>query len=79
MTFSCFPDEERFVVCGFKTMPFRFASFAGTALLVAAMFFGYMFALLVRRIRSLFSSSRHVSESVWFGFELRVKPQCEPV
>ncbi|XP_023637027.1 uncharacterized protein LOC17882766 isoform X1 [Capsella rubella] len=29
----------------------------GTALLVAAMFFGYMFALLVRRVRSLFSSS----------------------
>ncbi|KAF3503641.1 hypothetical protein F2Q69_00044833 [Brassica cretica] len=34
----------------------------GTALLVAAAFFGYMFALLVRRIRSLFSSFRHVSE-----------------
>nr|VDD33742.1 unnamed protein product [Brassica oleracea] len=31
----------------------------GTALLVAAAFFGYMFALLVRRIRSLFSSFRH--------------------
>ncbi|KAL0647906.1 hypothetical protein Bca4012_046197 [Brassica carinata] len=28
----------------------------GTALLVAAAFFGYMFALLVRRVRSLFSS-----------------------
>lgn len=31
----------------------------GTALLVAAAFFGYMFALLVRRVRSLFSSFRH--------------------
>ncbi|CAE6101940.1 unnamed protein product [Arabidopsis arenosa] len=31
----------------------------GTALLVAAVFFGYMFALLVRRVRSLFSSSGH--------------------
>ncbi|XP_024012287.1 uncharacterized protein LOC18019517 [Eutrema salsugineum] len=39
----------------------------GTALLVAAGFFGYMFALLVRRVRSLFSSSprdnmRHVAK-----------------
>ncbi|KAF8083237.1 hypothetical protein N665_0787s0019 [Sinapis alba] len=31
----------------------------GTALLVAAAFFGYMFALLVRRVRTLFSSFRH--------------------
>ncbi|KAG2245299.1 hypothetical protein Bca52824_092838 [Brassica carinata] len=31
----------------------------GTALLVAAAFFGYMFALLVRRVRSLFSSFPH--------------------
>uniref|UniRef100_M4E3Y7 Potassium transporter n=4 Tax=Brassica campestris TaxID=3711 RepID=M4E3Y7_BRACM len=31
----------------------------GTALLVAAAFFGYMLALLVRRVRSLFSSFRH--------------------
>ncbi|KAG2273916.1 hypothetical protein Bca52824_056471 [Brassica carinata] len=39
----------------------------GTALLVAAAFFGYMFALLVRRVRSLFSSfgnnnKRHVAK-----------------
>ncbi|KAH0860837.1 hypothetical protein HID58_089098 [Brassica napus] len=34
----------------------------GTALLVAAAFFGYMFALLVRRVRSLFSSFGNVSE-----------------
>ncbi|KAL0751611.1 hypothetical protein Bca101_033614 [Brassica carinata] len=41
----------------------------GTALLVAAAFFGYMFALLVRRVRSLFSSFGNVSEQfglVWF-------------
>ncbi|KFK25724.1 hypothetical protein AALP_AA8G151500 [Arabis alpina] len=33
--------------------------YLGTALLVAAGFFGYMLALLVRRVRSLFSWSRH--------------------
>jgi len=35
----------------------------GTALLVAAVFFGYMLALLVRRVRSLFSSSSHDTKS----------------
>ncbi|CAN8256282.1 unnamed protein product [Cochlearia groenlandica] len=35
----------------------------GTALLVAAAFFGYMLALLVRRVRSLFTSPRHRNEA----------------
>ncbi|CAA7031367.1 unnamed protein product [Microthlaspi erraticum] len=45
--------------CSHHEPPADTDPYLGTALLVAAGFFGYMLALLVRRVRSLFSSSRH--------------------